>query len=153
MNRLGHFIFFFYLGMLASKVNVEKWLGRKCIFNVMTVLYILFYLIVNFITDKYLYFIMILLGIVWTTSLAIILEKNYPNTFCWFRKYTYQIYLLHMFSIACFKFLYKVPFFHNDYGYIVLWSMSFVTALLFPVVVCKIVEKLPKLFRLFLGLK
>lgn len=89
-------------------------------------------------------------GIILSVSICSILAGLRPNLFSSFSRYTFQIFLLGIFFQMGIRVMYaKIPF-HNDVVYCILFFLSILIGIYFPVIIAKFIEsKLPRVKSLF----
>lgn len=147
LDHTAIFTVWFYLGMVAELKGWFNKLDSWGVLAISTLLYAILIYVVNIPLAGG------LLGIIMVFSLSHKLADYIPNLFGWWRNYTYQIYLLHMFPIMAFKYLYKRHIIANeDIWFTVIWICSLCLAILLPTIVAKIVERMPQKIRLLIGL-
>lgn len=135
----------FYLGILISKEDIVGLVFNKNVWLTMISgvgIYILGLYIHPSITTAG--------GIVFSFGFALMTDKYYPQMFCTFRKYTYQIFLMGIFAQIFIKLL------HNHYGgsYALMYILCVLSGIYVPVLISIIAKKMAhKSLLLCLGLK
>ncbi len=136
----------FFLGLVLSKEYVvENKFNKIPLTTLLTgsIVYVIGYIIV-------ISFLKTVGGIIFSFGLALIADRFLPKLFCGFRNYTYQIFLMGIFSQMFVKILYK----HFPISYMVAYLICIVAGLYFPVLVSKVIEKINwKPLSLCVGLK
>jgi fucose 4-O-acetylase-like acetyltransferase len=151
LSRVASYFVFFYAGICLSKF---EW-GRK--FDSWYVLIACICIYAGLWVIKAPYIILAITGIIGSFSLCMRLSHSFPGFFSSFRNYTYQIFLIGIFPQMLVRFAFVRI---EEYGtlqynvmYIFLYVMSILLALYIPVVVAKVVEKIPwKWVRMSFGL-
>ena len=145
IGRVFSYAIWFYLGLVISKEDmVEKYLIRQPRRTVVTgiALYVAGYFV-----DP---FVMTVGGIVFSFGLALIADKYSPKSFCSFRNYTYQIFLMGILAQVFVKIMYK----HISMPYIAGYLLCVLAGLYIPVLMSKVIEKINwKPLKLCVGLR
>jgi len=134
---------YFYLGMMMGKYGFhERCDSYK---SVIITISILLYVVSRYVNLE---FLAAMAGIIFSLSLAMILDKFMPKAFSSFRRYTYQIFLISIFVQIMVKMVYKsVALMTCDFNYpmliyVLFFMICFIMGLYIPVLVSKIAERL-----------
>ena len=133
IGRVFAYAIWFYMGLVISKTELVEQFFVK--FPWMTLFVGVFIYVVGRHTNE---FITTLGGIVLSFGIAMLLDKHYPQTFCSFRDYTYQIFLIGIFAQILVKILYR----HFDLPYLPTYLLCIAVGLYIPVVVSMVVKKI-----------
>ena len=129
--RVFSYAIWFYLGMVISKEEmVDKYMMKQpwLVFLIGVVIYIAGGYTLPFITT--------IGGITLSLGLALIADKYIPRLFYSFRNYTYQIFLIGIFSQIAVKIMYR----HITMPYIGAFLLCIIAGLYIPVVISKLLE-------------
>lgn len=146
IDRSSQYFVFFYLGMFVMKFNLIEFLQNR----ISLIICLLLYFAGTFIDIP----LHVYWGIGLLLSLSFFISKWNPTLFSSFSKYSYQIYLMHFPPIMIARMLYVkqiIPL--ESLRFAICWIIALIMAIYLPVIVSKIVEKLPKPIRLLIGLE
>lgn len=149
LSKVAKYLIFFYAGILISKYEFYKKLDSWLVFAVCLIIFAFLWIV------KTPQIIMSFAGIAASFSLCLCLAHGLPNLFSSFRDYTFQIFLIGIFPQIAIRFLFTKTAgeIHYNTLYILLYMTSILTALYIPVLIAKIVEKIPyKWIRICFGL-
>ena len=143
-RSLRHFLWF-YLGLVVMKFDLIKYLQNRYALMVCTVLY--FFSFIWQIPFKGLW------GIGMIVSIAYYIAEWEPSLFSSFSKYSYQIYLMHIPPIMVCRMVYRRAIIANDdIWFPFCWIATLLVAIYAPVLVSKVVERLPAKLKILIGL-
>lgn len=145
IENMLYYSIYFYVGILVSKYNIvdviSKWKWYVLLASVVFYIVAIYYNFGNLATW---------FAIAGSIGLALILDRYLPKSFCVFRNYTYQIFLISIFVQIAVKMVYK----RLDMPYVVAYMFCILAGLYVPVIISKILEKINwKPLLLCVGLK
>lgn len=137
LSNVAYMLIFFCLGILFCQFHLHQYLSTPWIFIVLLALFCAFTLIPGCPR-----LLLNLSGILASTSLALNLAPLTPRLFASFRDYTFQIFLLGIFPQIAIRIVYtKIP--HSEVAYWTLYLASILIGIYLPVLVAKIIKKIP----------
>lgn len=145
IGRACKYAVWFYAGLIVCKYDVvNRFVQSRFILTLVvgTAIYCLGKFTSPFITT--------IGGILFSTGLALFLDKYLPKTFFTFRNYTYQIFLIGIFAQIFVKILYR----HFGGPYYLVFAICILMGVYVPVLISKIIEKINwKPLSMCVGLK
>lgn len=147
LSNVAYMLLFFCMGILFCQFHLHQYLSTPWILIVLLALFVAF----TFMPGCPL-LLLNLTGIVASVSLALNLTPLVPRLFASFRDYTFQIFLLGIFPQIAIRIVYsQIP--HSEISYWTLYLASILIGIYFPVLVAKVIEKIPSpLIRRCFGL-
>lgn len=133
IGTIFNYAIWFYLGLVISKTNAVELLFMKSVpitFLVGVAVYVLGLYTNEFLVKSG--------GIVFSFAIALAADKYIPKLFISFRNYTYQIFLMGIFSQIGLKILYR----HIAMPYMLAFLLCVAVGLYVPVFISKVAERI-----------
>lgn len=152
LSNVAKYMIYFYAGILFSKYELYKKLDSWLLLVVCVTIFIFSWII------KAPYIVTAFVGIISSFSLCLCLSHSLPRLFSSFRNYTFQIFLIGIFPQMVVRFLFArisgdLHTIQYNIIYILLYILSILVALYIPVLMAKVIEKIPyKWVRMCFGL-
>ena len=144
IGRSLNYFLYFYLGMVAMKYDLIKYLQSKYALIICTVLYLLSFSWEVPFNGFW--------GIGMIVSLSYFIAEWRPTLFSSYSKYSYQIYLMHIPPIMLCRMVYRKEIITDIIWFPICWIMTLLIGIYAPVLVCKAIERLSPKFRILIGL-
>lgn len=149
LGRVAYMLPFFVAGILCCRFEWHKYIGTRIFFVVLLGMFVVCNVMGLFLES--LKAEAAFVGTLFSMSLCSIVAKWFPQLFCSFRNYTFQIFLIGIFFQMAIRWIYVK--YGNDALFVPMWLFSVVIGVYVPTIIAKIIENsAPKGVKQCMGL-
>lgn len=147
--KVAYMLQFFVAGILCSRFEWQKYIGKDWFFIIFSVLFVVCNIIG--VLPRCMEAETAFVGTIFTMSLCLIVSKYMPKLFSSYRDYTFQIFLIGIFFQMAIRWVYARM--ANEWMFVPLWIMSVVVGVYAPTLIARIIDKrAPRYIKMCFGL-
>lgn len=149
LERVAYMLPFFVAGILCSRFEWHKYIGKNWFFIIFAVLFVACNIIG--VLPKCMKAETAFVGTLFTMSLCLIVSKYMPKLFSSFRDYTFQIFLMGIFFQMAIRWGYVRL--ANEWLFVPLWLLSVIIGIYAPTLIARLIDKkAPRYVKMCFGL-
>lgn len=137
LGKVAYMLPFFVGGVLCCRFVWQKYIGKYWFFIIIAMLFVVCNVLK--LLPKAMNAETALVGTLFSMSLCLIVGRSFPKLFSSFRDYTFQIFLIGIFSQMAIRWIYVRM--GNEMLFVPMWLLSVVIGVYVPTLIAKMIQK------------